>query len=92
MTRHFKRLLVLISGWSFVALGVVGIFLPFLQGALFLLIGITILASEYIWARKLLKKLRDLFPRLSRQIDAAPDRAHKWLKRIFPEKSDGAQN
>lgn len=92
MTRHIKRWLILITGWGFVALGVVGLFLPFLQGALFLLIGITILASEYRWARKLLQELRDRFPRLSRQIDAAPDWAHKWLKRIFPNKSDGAQN
>ncbi len=39
------RLLALAAGWFFVALGVVGLFLPFLQGIFFLIIGVYLLAK-----------------------------------------------
>lgn len=90
MSRRVKRWLVLISGWSFVALGVAGLFLPILQGVLFLLIGVTILSTEYLWARKLLRKLRERFPFLSARLDTAKARAKGWLKRVFAAKSDSA--
>lgn len=73
-------------------LGVAGLFLPFLQGVLFLLIGVTILSAEYAWARKLLRKLREWFPSLTARLDAAKLRARAWLKRFFPSKSDGAEH
>jgi hypothetical protein len=92
VSRRFKRWLVLISGWGFIFLGVVGLFLPFLQGVLFLLIGITILSTEYVWAHKLLQKLRMRFPSLSGRIDSAKERARRWLKRIMPRRFDGAQD
>ena len=88
MTRRFKRWLVLVTGWGFVVLGVVGLFLPFLQGVLFLLIGITILATEYAWARNLLQKLHDRFPSLSGRIEAAKLRGKRWLERILGKKPD----
>jgi uncharacterized membrane protein YbaN (DUF454 family) len=92
VNRRFKRWLVIISGWSFVALGVAGLFLPILQGVLFLLIGLTILSTEYVWAHKLLQKLRKRFPSLTSRFDTAKLRASAWLKRIFPSKSDGASS
>lgn len=92
MNRRFKRWFVLITGWAFIALGVAGLFLPFLQGVLFLLIGVTILSAEYVWARKLLQKLRERFPSLSARLDAARLRARAWLKRFFSSKSDGMQH
>ena len=81
---RFKRLVVLIAGWGFVALGVAGLLLPFLQGVLFLLVGLSILSTEYVWAHKLLHKLRHRFPSLSARIDTARLRAGAWLKRVFP--------
>ena len=57
-----KRILVLIAGWSFILLGIAGLFLPFLQGVLFILVGLIILSSQYAWARLLLRKLRQRFP------------------------------
>lgn len=84
MKKRFKRWLILMTGWGFVALGVVGLILPFLQGILFLLIGVTILSTEYVWAHKLLQKLRRRFPSLTGRLDAAKLRASAWLKRIFP--------
>ncbi len=69
-------------------MGVAGLFLPILQGLLFFLFGITILSAEYVWAQKVLQKLRARFPSLGLRLDAAKARAGEWRKRIFPEKSD----
>src|SRR5579884_1368631 len=64
MKRTLKRWLLLAVGWAFVALGVAGLFLPFLQGILLLLIGLSILSTEYAWAHKVLQKIRLRFPGL----------------------------
>jgi uncharacterized protein len=92
VNRIFKRWLVLISGWGFVALGVAGLFLPFLQGVLFLLIGVTILSTEYAWARKLLQKLQERFPSLATRLSTAKVRAWAWLKRFLMPKSGNPQD
>jgi uncharacterized protein len=92
VTRKFKRLLGLAAGWSFIALGVLGLFLPFLQGLLFLLIGITILSAEYVWARRLLQKLRERFPSLSSRLDTAKTRAGDWLRRIVPTRNGSTRH
>ena len=88
MTRRFKRLLGLAAGWSLVSLGVLGLLLPILPGLPFLLIGITVLSAEYVWARRLLQKLRDRFPALISRSDAAKARAGEWVRRIVPAGSD----
>jgi uncharacterized membrane protein YbaN (DUF454 family) len=77
-----KRVLVLVAGWSFILLGIAGLFLPFLQGVLFILVGLILLSSQYAWARLLLRKLRQRFPRIGRAADAATARAANWLQRL----------
>ena len=74
---------MLVLGWGFVLLGIVGLFLPVLQGVLFILIGLFILSSEYVWAHHLLHKLRERFPRVAVHFDHARDRAQRWLHQIF---------
>jgi uncharacterized protein len=76
---RFKRVALIILGWLFIALGLVGLFLPILQGILFLLIGLVILSAEYHWARKLLGKLRTRFPKLDSVITAAQEKAAKIM-------------
>lgn len=75
-----------------VILGLAGLFLPFLQGVIFLLAGLSILSTEYPWARKLLQKLKDRFPALGRRMDAAREKVRVWLKRVGTSQSDKAQN
>ena len=82
MISRSKRLLILIAGWAFMLLGIVGLFLPILQGVLFLLIGLIILSSEYVWAHNLLAKLRHRFPKLSRTADDATRKTESWLRRL----------
>ncbi len=82
MNARVKRIALLITGWTFIVLGILGLFLPILQGILFLLIGLVILSSEYVWAHRLLNKLRQRFPGISRKADEASDRAAKWMKKF----------
>jgi uncharacterized membrane protein YbaN (DUF454 family) len=82
MQTRTKRILVLIVGWGFVLLGIAGLFLPILQGVLFILIGLIILSSEYVWAHHLLARLKLRFPRLGRTADEASAKAAAWLERL----------
>jgi uncharacterized membrane protein YbaN (DUF454 family) len=86
MTQTLKRGLVLVTGWSFILLGIAGLFLPVLQGVLFLLIGLIILSSEYVWAHHLLKKLRTRFPKIGGAADRASEKAAAWLHRMHGAK------
>jgi len=61
MQASMKRLLALLLGWSFIVLGVIGLFLPVLQGVLFLLIGLFVLSSEYAWAPRTRQKVLSRF-------------------------------
>lgn len=87
MTRAVKRVLILIVGWAFILLGIAGLFLPILQGILFIVIGLLILSSEYVWAHRLLTRLRTRFPKIARQADDARDRAAAWIERLTGQRS-----
>ena len=76
----WKRIVIIASGWLFIALGIAGLFLPVLQGILFLLIGLVILSTEYHWARRLLGYVRNRFPKLDSVIKAAHEKAASILK------------
>ena len=82
MKPRAKRILILIAGWTFILLGVIGLVLPFLQGVLFIIVGLIILSSQYVWARVLLSKLRKRFPKISRVADGSAAKAHALLKRL----------
>ncbi len=40
------------AGWCLLVLGVLGIVLPFLQGFLFLALGMFVLRDQYLWAHR----------------------------------------
>jgi uncharacterized membrane protein HdeD (DUF308 family) len=48
----------IISGWILIILGVIGLFLPFLQGILFLASGLALLSTESRWAKNLMDRLK----------------------------------
>jgi len=88
MHAYLKRVAVLVVGWAFIGLGIVGLFLPVLQGILFLLIGLVILSTEYVWAHHLLNKLRQRFPKTGRMTDEATAKGHRWMQRLFRHRGD----
>lgn len=81
-----KKLVLHTVGWAFIALGIVGLFLPVLQGILFLLIGLTVLSSEYAWAHNLLNKARDRFPAIACRCDQAVRKVHVWMERVYSQR------
>jgi uncharacterized membrane protein YbaN (DUF454 family) len=82
MNAAVKRGAVLLAGWTFLALGIAGLFLPVLQGVLFILIGLIILSTEYVWAHHLLSKLRARFPSVAGKAEEGAQRASAWLRRF----------
>jgi uncharacterized membrane protein YbaN (DUF454 family) len=62
-----KRVLLIATGWLCIVLGIAGLFLPVLQGILFLAVGLLILSREYAWARRLVARLEARFPQVSRK-------------------------
>ena len=79
--KAMKRPLMLTLGYSFLVLGVLGMFLPILQGFLFLAIGLAILARYTAWARLLRMRLARRYPRLGAKINDAERTAQRWLRR-----------
>ncbi len=74
MSRAFRRIVVYVSGWSLLGLGIVGLFLPALQGILFILMGLLVLSRESQWARSLLTRLRERFPRVDAKLQEIKQR------------------
>lgn len=83
MGARVKRWALLATGWFFIILGVVGLFLPILQGILFIFIGLLILSSEYVWAHQLLVKVKKRFPTLAARAHAVSQSVHNWLHRVL---------
>ena len=81
MNQKRERWLILLTGWGFILLGIAGLFLPILQGILFLLIGLVILSSEYVWAHSLLTKLQQRFPKVAAHMHAASKKARTLVNR-----------
>ncbi len=83
MRNALKHGIVLVTGWIFTFLGIAGLVLPVLQGVLFLLVGLSILSSEDVWAQSLIRKLRTRFPGLTKRFGVGSGRAHVWVQRVF---------
>ena len=76
-----KRIGLLIIGWFFIALGILGLFLPILQGILFILIGLAILSSRSETIKRLLKHLEERYPQYHEKIEVCKERLRKWFKK-----------
>ncbi len=80
--QRMKNIALQIIGYLFLVLGVLGLFLPFLQGFLFIVIGLLILAKQAPWAHNLLQRFRDQHPRAGELIDRAEIKMAEWWQRI----------
>ena len=73
-----KPILLQALGYLFLVLGVLGMFLPVLQGFLFLFVGLIILARHAPWAERLLDNIRSRHPKLDQTIGQAEATSHAW--------------
>ncbi|NKB48346.1 MAG: hypothetical protein GKS02_03165 [Alphaproteobacteria bacterium] len=79
---RWQRWLTLAAGWLFILLGLVGLFLPFLQGILFLVVGVLLLARESEWVRRVLLRLRRRYPGLAAKFTAVSHKARQFIGRF----------
>ncbi|MGB9630305.1 MAG: PGPGW domain-containing protein [Thermodesulfobacteriota bacterium] len=75
-----KKIGWLIAGWFFITLGILGLFLPILQGILFIAIGIAILSSRSEWVRRILKDMELRFPHLHERVERLRERLRNSFK------------
>ena len=68
INRHSKTIARIAVGWLFIFLGLIGLALPLLQGILFLIIGVAILAPYVPLFRKLRDTAYHRFPRLHSRV------------------------
>jgi uncharacterized membrane protein YbaN (DUF454 family) len=76
MERQIKRVIALVIGWTLIVLGVVGLFLPFLQGILFMLLGLYVLSRESKTAHRWLEHGRKRYPK----VDAKLKQWGRWWR------------
>ena len=76
-----KRFGVLILGWFFVGLGIIGLFLPFLQGILFIMIGLAFLSSRSATIKRLLNGLERRYPDHYQRIETLKGKVIGWIKK-----------
>ena len=76
-----KKIGLLIIGWFFIVLGILGLFLPFLQGILFILIGLAILSSRSEIIKRLLKHLEERYPHHHQRIENLREKIRSWFKK-----------
>lgn len=69
-------------GYSFLGLGVIGLFVPILQGVLFIVAGLVILSRHAAWARRSLERMKGWHPRAGRIIGRAESLSRRWLRVI----------
>ena len=82
MRAKIKRVAILVLGWMFILLGIAGLFLPILQGILFLVVGLILLAKESETAHRLLQRLRKSHPQVDRVYGAAEKKAEAWAAKL----------
>jgi len=83
MKPHLKRICILCLGWFFIVLGIAGLFLPVIQGILFLLIGFFILSHESKWAKGILNKIMIRYPAINERFDEIKAKNRKLLRKLF---------
>ncbi len=77
-----KKIGLLALGWFFVVLGIIGLFLPILQGVLFILIGLAILSSRSETIQRILKYLEKRYPQHHEKVEVWRKKLKKWFKKI----------
>jgi uncharacterized membrane protein YbaN (DUF454 family) len=77
----FKKIGILIIGWTFIGLGILGLFLPILQGILFIMIGLAILSSRSESVRRFLKHIEERYPHHHERMEHWRERIRNWFKK-----------
>lgn len=75
-----KGIGILIAGWAFLVLGFLGLFLPILQGILFIMVGLALLSSRSQTVQRLVRSLEKRFPEHHRKVEVWQERIRRWFR------------
>lgn len=78
---EIKKIGLVILGWIFIGLGILGLFLPLLQGVLFIMIGLAILSSRSELIKRFLRHLEERYPHHHERMEKLRERGRKLFKR-----------
>ena len=76
---RLKKIGILIIGWLFVGLGILGLFLPILQGILFIMIGLAILSSRSELVKRFLKHLEERYPQHHNRVEVWKEKIRNFF-------------
>lgn len=82
MPRLVKHYIGLGLGWFFILLGIAGLFLPVLQGVLFLCIGLILLSRRSARVRWLVQRAGRRWPKFRRALEFSRAQAAAWRARL----------
>jgi hypothetical protein len=69
-----------VAGWSFMVLGVIGLVLPFLQGFLFLALGLFVMRHQYLWAHRGTGWVQSRWPGMVGRVEGMEARLLAWTR------------
>ena len=78
---NLSRIKWLVAGSAFVVLGIIGLFLPILQGALFIVIGLMCLVKGSALVRSKKMTLKKRFPKFGSKLTLLEQKARDWKMR-----------
>jgi uncharacterized membrane protein YbaN (DUF454 family) len=76
------RLATIGIGYGLLTLGVIGVIVPVLHGAIFFVIGLLVLSRHAAWAERWLEWLKRRHPKVEQMIERGQgivDRSERWL-------------
>ncbi len=91
MKRDARHYVMLSLGWVFIILGFLGLFLPILQGILFLAVGMVILSRRSPRVRLLIRKLARKYPAFGKALAEARVRADRLRARFSTRKEKSTE-
>ena len=77
-----SRMAIMFLGYGCLFLGVIGMVVPLLQGALLIVVGLILLSRTANWAQSLIDRLKDKYPKISASINKAEKLAERLEARF----------
>ena len=76
---QLKKIGILIVGWLFIGLGILGLFLPVLQGILFMMVGLAILSTRSELVKRFLKHLEERYPQHHKRVEVWKEKIRNFF-------------
>lgn len=86
--KPLQRVAVIALGWVFICLGIVGLALPVIPGAVLTVVGALMVNPQWAWLRRMLEKCRVRFPALApafRRFSAWSESSQSLFKKNPPD-------